>query len=119
MSCLFDSLSRFIQDERVDGGVLRHILCEYLKKNNQIMEDLSVADVAKTETGLDLDNYVEKMRYGSTFGGAIEIRAFTKVFKLNVLVKSIPNNKDIEFIENEKYKWATISWTGNHFEAIG
>jgi hypothetical protein len=44
---------------------------------------------------------------------------FCKLFKLNVLVKSFPNNRDIEFIENKNNNWIFISWTGNHFDPIG
>ena len=72
----------------------------------------------KEETGLTLPVYINAMRRHETFGGAIEIRAFTKLFKMNVMVKSLPNSKDIEFIENKEYLWAVISWNGGHFEAI-
>ena len=74
-----------------------------------------------TENGVKeetLPVYINDMRRHETFGGAIEIRAFTKLFKMNVMVKSLPNSKDIEFIENKEYLWAVISWNGGHFEAI-
>lgn len=118
MSCLFDSLARFIEDERVDGSVVRHTICEYLKSDPIMIDGMRASEVAKNETGFDLESYISNMRMGSTFGGALEIRAFTRIFKLNVLVHSIPNKKEIEFIENKRYKWAVVSWTGNHYEGV-
>ncbi len=118
MSCLFDSLSRFIQDERVDGGLMRKLICEYLKSDPKMIDDMTASEVAKNATGLNLEQYISNMRMGSTFGGALEIRAFTKVFKLNVLVNSIPNKKEIEFIEDTRYRWIVLEWTGNHYEAV-
>ena len=62
--------------------------------------------------------YVQKMRCDNTYGGALEIKAFCRLFNLNVLIKSIPNNRNIEFIENKKNEWIYVSWTGNHFTPI-
>lgn len=118
MSCLFDSLARFIQDERVDGAIVRKVICEYLKSDPKMIDDMTASEVIKNETGLNLEQYISNMQMGSTFGGAIEIRAFTRVFKLNVLVNSIPNKKEIEFVENKRYRWAVLYWTGNHYEAV-
>lgn len=118
MSCLFDSLSKFVADENVNGATLRHIICNYLATNPNLIDDMNGESVIHAETGLKFGDYISRMRLAHTFGGAIEIRAFTKIFKLNVVVKSYPNNKLIEFVENKDYLWAAISWTGNHFEAL-
>ena len=118
MSCLFDSLSKFVSDEKVDGGVLRHVICNFLSTNPSLIDDMNAETVVQEESKMKLGDYISQMRMGHTFGGAIEIRAFTKIFKLNVLVKSIPNNKIIEFIDSPENLWAVLSWTGNHFEAL-
>lgn len=85
MSCLFNSLSRFIDDERITGDTLRAIICKYLETDPVLVIDLKT--VIFVETGLDVETYIRLMRNPSTFGGAIEIRAFTQIFKLNVCVK--------------------------------
>jgi hypothetical protein len=118
MSCLFDSLSRFINIESVDGTELRRLICDFLQTNPLLIDDMSTENIVKEETNMPLEQYINFMRQHQTFGGAIEIRAFTKLFKINVMVKSLPNRKDIEFIENSEYMWAVISWNGGHFEAI-
>ena len=118
MSCLFNSLSRFVKDDRIDGAVLRKLICDYLETNPMIFDDMTAETTIKEENGLDIATYVSNMRNSGTFGGAIEIRSFTKIFKLNVLVRSLPNSKNIEFIENTDCLWAYITWNGGHFEAV-
>ena len=118
MSCLFDSLSRFIESKDINGTFLRKIICDYLATNPSLLLDAEeLKTIVFIETGLTVDEYINLMRNPSTFGGAIEIRAFTQLFKLNVCVKSVPNNKRIEFIENAQYRWCVLSWTGNHYDA--
>lgn len=116
MSCLFNSLSRFIDDERITGDTLRAIICKYLETDPVLVIDLKT--VIFVETGLDVETYIRLMRNPSTFGGAIEIRAFTQIFKLNVCVKSLPNGKRIEFVDDPAYKWCVLTWSGNHYEAV-
>jgi len=118
MSCLFNSLSRFIKDETVDGTSLRAIICNYLSTNPLLMMDgIDLTAIIFAETGMDTDTYIGLMRNPSTFGGAIEIRAFTKIFNFNVRVKSIPNGKHIDFLENDAGNWCVLIWTGNHYDA--
>lgn len=116
MSCLFDSLSKFSGGMQTD--ILRLHICDYLQTNPVLFDDLRAADVVKHEVNMTLANYVANMRLSGTMGGATEIRAFTKLFKKNVLVKSLPNGKNIEFIENSRYSWCGLVWTGGHFDPI-
>lgn len=116
MSCLFNSLARFVPD--ITGESLRKTICDYLATNPKLMsDDTEIATIIFAETGLAADTYIGLMRNPSTFGGAIEIRAFSKIYSLNVFVNSVPNNKKIEFIENSDYRWCALEWTGNHYEA--
>lgn len=118
MSCLFDSLAKFIPDDRVDGRVLRDVICEFLKTNPLLIDGMNADIVIKEENGMELEAYIANMRNQGTYGGAIEIRCFTKIFKINVLVESQPNGKNIEFIENSKFLWAVLNWNGGHYEAV-
>lgn len=112
MSCLFNSLSYFVN---ADGRRLRNIICNYLETDPILFDVMNVSNIISPEI---VNEYVESMRCENTFGGALEIKSFCQLFKLNVLVKSFPNNKNIEFVENENNNWIYISWTGNHFEPI-
>ena len=116
MSCLFDSLSVFL--ENMTGEIIRSNICDYLDTNPLLIDDLKASDVVHHETGMDFNTYVNNMRNYSTLGGAIEIRAFTKIFQVNVKVISIPNKKNIEFLENPHFHWVVIQWTGNHFDPV-
>ena len=116
MSCLFDSLSTF--SDGMPSQILRLHICDYLQTNPVLLDNLRAEDVVKHELDVSLNSYVNTMRLPSTMGGATEIRAFTKLFNKNIFVKSIPNNKVIEFIENPHYKWVGLVWTGGHFDPV-
>ena len=115
MSCLFYSLGHFT---RIDANQMREMICNYLLKNENISEDLSVEDVVKFESNLSLEQYVSNMRKPCTMGGATEIKAFCNMFKRNVIVHSRPNNKLIEFTADADFPTVELSWTGGHFDPI-
>ena len=135
MSCLFNSLSYFINIKnnrgdtessycigscdpgtgRADGNIMRSIICDYLEKDPIIFDDMNVSKIIDPD---QIHVYVENMRNENTYGGALEIKSFCKIFNLNVLIKSIPNNRDIEFLENGEYCYIGLYWTGDHFEPI-
>lgn len=115
MSCLFISLGYHV---KMPADILRLEICDYLMTNPKLLDDLRADEVTTLEDGKSLKEYLEHMRRGSTMGGATEIRAFTKIYKVNVLVRSIPNGKNIEFLENPSYPWIGLEWTGNHYEPM-
>lgn len=111
MSCLFDSLSLFVED---DSYTIRQKICDYLIDDPILVDTLKLSNIITEDKNI----YVENMRLTSTCGGAIEIRSFTKVYGHNVLVKSIPNHREIEFIEDPDFSFVVISWNGGHYEPI-
>ena len=97
MSCLFNSLSRFTPG--VSSVELRQKICDFLLLDNlekyNIPEtcsiessDIKPSDVAEIE-GMTLVQYVSKMRSPSTWGGALEIAAFIRLYNKNVEVLNI------------------------------
>ena len=123
MSCLFQSLSSFVSHQ--DFVKLRQDICDFLQTNPKLVG--GEIDLKKI-TELDdttIENYVGHMRSNSTWGGAIEIRAFCEMYDVNVVVKNIRNaaqNEEETYIEflcsNNKNRWVVISWNGGHFEPI-
>ena len=113
MSCLFDSISYFMN---INSEELRQHVCNYLESNNPIIDGVDT----NTVLNLDDDNYIYKMRLSNTWGGAIEISAICNMLNLKIIVKNLQDNKDIEFkpLNNEIKHIIHISWTGNHFEPI-
>lgn len=123
MSCLFQSLSSFVSHQ--DFIKLRQDICDFLETNPKLVG--GEIDL-KTITELDdtsIEDYVRHMRSNSTWGGAIEIRAFCEMYDVNIIVKNIRHlekddeDKCIEFLcSNNKDRWVVISWNGGHFEPI-
>lgn len=119
MSCLFESLSYYVNG--VDSGRLRHVMCEFLSTNPSMFDNISVDDITKLESNMPIDQYIENMRKTSTWGGALEIKTFCEIFNIGVDVKSLPNNKLIEFVPSSGNPIGKIliTWNGGHFEPIG
>jgi len=118
MSCLFNSLQYFINE---DSYHIRQKICDYLENNGQIMDGLDTKFILDMENG----NYITHMRNTSTWGGAIEIQAACNIWKLCIMVKDIRTvssceKKEIEFlpisgiVENTIY----LEWSGGHYEPI-
>jgi hypothetical protein len=127
MSCLFNSLSKFTPG--VSSSELRQKICDFLLQDNleqynipnvcSSESNIKPSDVAKLE-GLSLEKYVAKMRSPSTWGGALEIAAFIRLYNKNVEVVNIrdKNNKPIEFVVSGNTTKVMISWNGGHYEPI-
>lgn len=61
MSCLFDSLSYFINKP---SKIIRNEICDYLEKNNKLIEGIDTVDILSLESS----NYIKNMRKSSTWG---------------------------------------------------
>ena len=114
MSCLFESLSHFIN---IDPNNIRQIICNYLENNGNIIEGLDT----KFILSLDGNNYIENMRQSYTWGSAIEIQAACNIWNMQIDICNIRNNNNIiECIPLNKIisKKICITWNGNHFEPL-
>jgi len=129
MSCLFVSLAHFV--ENMDATRLRKMIVDYLEKDPILIADsLKFSDVLKWEDeSISKELYLYHMNMESTWGGAIEIRAFCNLFQSRVAVvlacgeeilfepfleedSNEKNNK----LENKELPLLKISWLGNHYE---
>ena len=61
MSCLFNSLSHFIQE---NSFTIRQKICDYLESNHSIIDGLETKFILE----LDSKNYINQMRSTSTWG---------------------------------------------------
>jgi hypothetical protein len=114
MSCLFYSLSRLVNE---DPLIIRNKICDYISGNNTLIDGLPTNDIILYDSGLPLHIYVERMRSTSTWGGAIEIMSFVKIYNLKVKVLVLQTNNFIEF-NCETEKEIKISWNGSHYDPI-
>ena len=113
MSCLFNSLSYFINE---DSFKIRQIICDYLEANKPIIDGLNTPDILLFEN----NNYILNMRSISTWGGAIEIQAACNIWNLKINVSNHRDGGNIEFIPLtcNYEKTINIYWTGGHYEPI-
>ena len=118
MSCLFNSLSYFIK--QISSDQLRNIICDYLLSNPNLFDVVDAKNATEWESGMDLDQYVSKMRNTTTWGGGIEIKAFCQIFNLYVVVY-LNTGIQVEFspnFPNEQTQSIKINYNGNHYEPI-
>jgi hypothetical protein len=130
MSCLFESLGRFIN---VHPSQLRSEICNYLMSDPVLIGELTASMIVEYQPDIitldesvndpvnntsRLKKYVSEMSKSIVMGGAIEIMAFCKIYNKNVTVKPIitPNMKPIEFVNDNATQTFTITWNGGHYE---
>jgi hypothetical protein len=115
MSCLFNSLSYFIND---DSFKIRQTICDYLEENKPIIDGLDTKEILKYENG----NYIQNMRNTCTWGGAIEIQCACNIWNVRIIVLNNRDsgNRSIEFIQLSGQYERTIylDWTGGHYEPV-
>lgn len=118
MSCLFNSLSYFIQD---DSHKIRQMICDYLQENKPIIDGLETHDILKLESENE-NTYIANMRLMSTWGGAIEIQCACNIWNAQINVSNYRDagNKVIEFIplNGNIEKTFQVYWNGGHYEPI-
>jgi hypothetical protein len=119
MSCLFNSLGALIGE---NPQAIRGRICDWLATDPAIIEDLSASIVIAIESRQMLAHYVSRMRSPATWGGAIEIRSFVRLWQRPVRVWAIRARRWIEFPLDAGVT-ATgpecrLSWTGGHYEPI-
>jgi hypothetical protein len=121
MSCLFNSLSKFVSD---DSYKIRTRICDYLSTNPILFDEIKASDAILWESGMSLETYVQRMRSPSVWGSALEIKCFVNIYKINVDVvniRDIPNqritmvNNTISFLNPENMITIRVSWNGSHY----
>jgi hypothetical protein len=117
MSCLFNSLGAHTQEP---ADVVRKRIVDFMQTNPEIGCDLTVNDSILWESGQTSKEYLNGMRQASTWGGAIEIAAFAKLYGINVCVHTIQttHTKIIRFVTPSASKSVGVSWNGSHYEPL-
>lgn len=119
MSCLFNSLSHFIDNSSYH---IRQKICDYLEQNQPIIDGLETSTILALENNGTPAQYITNMRSMSTWGGAIEIQAACNIWKLSINVKNYRDagNKTISFvpIAGSYDRIISVYWTGGHYEPI-
>jgi len=124
MSCLFNSLSRFIVPQ-TDPQAIRQRICDYLQANSPIIDGMATHDVLQLDSSTPSDHYISAMRSPSTWGGAIEIQAACNIWNARIVVHDVrrqeQEQKSIEFLPvatNATDKTFQLEWSGGHYEPV-
>ena len=116
MSCLFKSLAPAVC---IDPEILRETIAAYLKTDPLLLDDIRAGDVIKMSEGQNLQEYTAKMSQSTTWGGAIEIKAFCELFHMDVTVHVLYTGKQFTVDSSKEPSHNVhISYTGNHFEPM-
>jgi hypothetical protein len=109
MSCLFQSLAYFVKynGNGVSDNEMRSIICDYLRSNPDILGDTKVSDITNWESGKTLEDYVSNMENTSSWGTALEIKAFCDIFGVKVNVHC--DERVIEFLPTKNNLHAEIN----------
>ncbi len=79
-----------------------------------MIDDITSSAITEWESNMSISDYVVKMRNSSTWGGAIEIKAFCDLY--NVEVNVYQTNNIINFISNDiPYITINLRYNGNHY----
>lgn len=111
MSCLFDALAMYVKD--CSSNKLRQILADVERQNPVLPNGLSFAqNIAPTP----LDAYHQWISNPKSWGGALEISVFAMLFRTNVQVQMLHQNKTIVFSPaTQVHKSLIITWDGHHY----
>jgi len=94
---------------------VRQQICDYLEADKPILDGMETHDVLAFEG----PRYIQHMRQSSTWGGAIEIQAAVRIWKVCV---TIQNRRDgtapIEFVTADPTSALVLYWTGGHYEPV-
>lgn len=116
MSCLFETLSLYI---RCDSARLREHICDFTLAN-PLLDELNMRcdEYINYESRMTLREYVDRMRRPSTWGGALEIKLFCKLYNVRVVVYSATNHRKIRFEHCDVKQTIPMVWTGNHYRPL-
>lgn len=119
-SCLFHSLSYGLAD-RSSASSLRKEICSFLAKNPDLeIGDTAIKEWVQYDSGGSVQSYAAKMSGGS-WGGGIEMAAFTKLKKANVNVyeKCRDGYRRISAFDGGHPKTVNVLYQGRmHYDAI-
>jgi len=117
MSCLFKALATFL-NRNGDDEAVRQEICNFLQTNPIMItegeinaESLILWEQSFSSTSLI--HYVEHMRKVTTYGGAIEIVAFTLLYKIPIRVHF--SKTFIDFTNGSNNEMKFLQYNGNHY----
>lgn len=111
-SCLFSSIAYLIDKNNFNGEsglIFRQIIIDYLQDN---LFDVTLLDQSK-------DKYIEFIQNPKNWGGALEIKMFSEIFKKKIICFDIRTNRIDIYGEDKNYHQCVyLIYTGIHYDPI-
>jgi len=111
-SCLFSSIAYLLDKDNFDENSsfkFRQIIINHLYSSNF---DLSLLDKSK-------DEYIHFIDNPNNWGGALEIKMFSDIFKIQINCFDIRNNKFYFYGENQNFnQMIFLLYNGFHYDPI-
>lgn len=111
-SCLFSSIAYLLNRSNFNENsslIYRLEIVDYLKNNN-IDENL---------LGYPKDEYIEKINDLTTWGGGIELKIFSDIFKIQIASIDVQSGRVDIFGENKNYeKRIYVVYNGVHYDPL-
>jgi ubiquitin thioesterase OTU1 len=111
-SCLFSSIAYLLEKEEFNessSGKYRYMIVEYLLNN---VFDNSLLDSP-------LDEYINEIALPTKWGGGIEIKIFTEIFKIQIGVVDVQTNRVDLFGQDKPFdRRIFILYNGIHYDPL-
>jgi hypothetical protein len=115
MSCLFDSLGEALN---LPGHIIRNDICNYLQTNPYLIKDVRFDNIIEWTNEGNMNEYIERMRHPSTWGGGTEIKCFVNMTGLNVIVSVQEDRPKYILFSSEdstEKRVIVLDWNGSHY----
>ena len=111
-SCLFSSIAYLNDKENFNENssmIYRLIIVDYINDNN-LSEDI---------LGMPKADYIQNISEPSTWGGAIELKLFSEIFKMQIASLDVESKRIDIFGEIENYnKRIYLIYNGYHYDPL-
>ena len=111
-SCLFSSIAYLINKDNFCSSsnlIYRLLIVDYIKDNINIENDL----------GIDKETYINNISEVSTWGGAIELKLFSKIFETEIASIDLETGRVDIYGEIENYKKRVyLLYSGVHYDPL-
>ena len=112
-SCLFSSISYLIDKSNFNENssiIYRFEICDYIKNNDHLKEEL---------LGMSREEYIEKISDPNTWGGGIELKIFSEIFKIKIASIDIESTRIDIFGEDKNYRNIIfLVYNGYHYDPL-
>ena len=117
----------------LDGRIIRKMICDYLISDPYISSGMKTSTTIKYLEDIPLNEYVNRMRSTSEWGGGPEIKAFVNLTGIPIWIRNIreKNSGYIKFdydltetknkpipLKNLVNGHIELTWSGGHYERV-